>query len=156
MKKQIGKIAFGMMSVLLLAVVMTGIFYVPVGAEPGQAIAENKIPLGRDKATAPYAVFQAWMAGDTTRKCFDDSTDTVKSGATYANCAIRMDQDAVTKVWWLTVPPALETGTWLVIIRDGADGAEVNTDTDVATVTIAWNAAAQTLSTVALDALALY
>ena len=110
----------------------------------GQINGQKTIPLARDLATAPYAVFQRW--GD--QQCYDADDGTVKAGATYANCAVRFDQDAVTAAWFLTIPSTLTNGTYLVLIRDGADGAEANTDTEVSMVVIEWSRDVQSFKVV--------
>lgn len=157
MNKHVGKITAAVLIGLIVLAASVWLMTTPPKAEAaGLVVGENKLPLARDKATAPYAVFQAWLAGSDTGKCFDDADDTLKTGATYANCAIRAEQDAVTKVWWVQVPAALTSGGYLVIFRDGADGAEANTDADVAMVAITWNRELQNLRTVTTDVMASY
>jgi hypothetical protein len=136
-----------MIGLCVLVVFWVGLAYLvyPAFAAPGANVGENVIPLSRDKATAPYAVFQVWGSGSNRQKCFDDADDTIKLSATYANCAVRFAQDAVTKVWFLTIPTTLPSGSYLVIIRDGADNSEANTDTDVAAPVITWNKDTQSL-----------
>ncbi len=153
--KNYGKAAASAMCAIVLVFVV-GVLIQAVFAQPGQIAGENKIPLGRDKAVAPYAVFQCWMGGSNTAKCFDGSDDTVKAGATYANCAVRFEQDAVSKIWWLTVPATLDSGSYVVIIRTGTDGAEANTDTDVVSPVITWDKTTQSLKVVLTDVFVSY
>lgn len=153
MKRELKTKHFGRITtyaITLMVVVVLGWAVLPASrlqAVVGSAVGENKIPLDRDKASAPYAVFQAWLSGDSTGRCFDGADNTLKASATYANCAIRAERDSVTRLWWITVPAELPGGTYLVIIRDGADGAEANTDTGVATICIVWSAVDQTFYT---------
>ncbi len=154
--KRVGKIMLQSLAVLTLIAAITAAIYLPAKAAPGEIIGENKIPVKRDSAAAPYAVFQAWLAGGNTGKCYEVSSRTLKFSATYANCAVRAEQDSVTKLWWITVPPELDSGTYIVIIRDGAAGAESNSDTDVAAPVIAWDKNLRNLKTTLQDVLANY
>lgn len=153
MKRYLGKTKI---IVLLLSIVLCAVLLIssvtPVFAA-GQGTGINTLPLGRDKATAPYAVFQEWRSD---KRCFDDSDNTLKTSATYANCAVRFSQHTVTGLWWLTIPSDLPTGTYIVICRDGTDGSETNADTDIVSVVITWNKSDQTLSTTQMDVLASY
>jgi hypothetical protein len=112
---------------------------------PGQYIAENIIPLGRDKATAPYAIAIAWGCGSNSKKHFDAADNTLKLAPIYADCAIRFEQNAVSKIWTLTIPSLLPSGSYLFIIRNGDAGSELDTDTDVSSIFLTWDKELQSI-----------
>ena len=125
-------------------------------ADPGLVTGENRIPLPRDKSTAPYAFIQPWGEGNRTGECFDASDNTIKDDAAYADCALRFTADVVTADWWLTIPPLLPSGTYKCGIRTGVDGAETNADPYVDMVFFRWDMTRQCIITIATDAFAIY
>jgi len=106
-----------------------------VQARPGMPAGVSTVPLSRDLATTPYGVLQKWE----TLAIFDDSDDTLKAAPTYADAAVLFVQNAVSKVWFLTIPAALDDGTYILIIRDRVAATAANTDTDVAMVIFTWS-----------------
>jgi hypothetical protein len=152
--KRYGKVIFG--AVLSICVLAAMALSISAWAAPGQSVGENTIFLERDRATAPYAVFQCWGDGVDTKKCWDTTDSTLKLSATYANCTVRFVQDAVTKDWFLTIPAALPSRSYKVIIRDGSAGAETNLDTAVATPVITWDKTAGCLKVNNADVFVIY
>jgi len=141
------KLRYSLVSVALTAVVLTVPLLMAAGML-GQVTGENDVPLS-DKAvtdagfTAPYLLPQRWGDGVSTGVIYNATTGAATT--TYADAAIRFAQDAVTGDWFAPIPDILPSGGFWGIIRDGADGAEAKTDTEIGRVYFEWDTSTNSL-----------